>query len=122
MPYVHDWYICLNHCTLQYTTTNRGGCQKYKSCAEDCECCPCLSKCTESEDHIKLVTHHVWQDYMEQVEDIRYTLGNHEIYKHRKECFERLFGTAKEYHGMRYTQMIGKARMQMQVGLFLLSA
>ncbi|MCB6203994.1 IS1182 family transposase [Extibacter muris] len=113
----YDWYICPNHCTLQYTTTNRDGYREYRSCAEDCECCPCSSRCTESKDHIKLVTHHVWQDYMEQVEDIRYTLGNYEIYKHRKECIERLFGTAKEYHGMRYTRMIGKARMQMKVGL-----
>ena len=35
----------------------------------------------------------------------------------RKETVERLFGTAKENHGFRYTQMIGKARMEMKVGL-----
>ena len=34
-----------------------------------------------------------------------------------KETVERLFGTAKENHGLRYTQMIGKARMEMKVGL-----
>ena len=33
------------------------------------------------------------------------------------ETVERLFGTAKENHGFRYTQMIGKARMEMKVGL-----
>lgn len=34
-----------------------------------------------------------------------------------KETIERLFGTAKENHGFRYTQMYGKARMEMKVGL-----
>ena len=40
-----------------------------------------------------------------------------DLYSHRKETIERLFGTAKENHGFRYTQMIGKARMEMKVGL-----
>ena len=40
-----------------------------------------------------------------------------ELYKLRKETIERLFGTAKENHGFRYTQMFGKARMEMKVGL-----
>ena len=39
------------------------------------------------------------------------------MYAQRKETVERLFGTAKENHGFRYTQMIGKARMEMKVGL-----
>jgi len=60
---------------------------------------------------------HVWEDYIEQCEDIRHTLGVKEIYARRKETIERIFGTAKEYHEMGYTQYIGKARMQMQVGL-----
>ena len=113
----YDWYICPKYCTLQYSTTNREGYREYKSCAQDCETCDYLSQCTESREHVKVVTRHVWEDYLEQVEDIRYQIGNQEIYKQRKECIERLFGTAKEYHGMRYTRMIGKARMQMKVGL-----
>ncbi len=40
-----------------------------------------------------------------------------DLYSHRKETIERLFGTAKENHGFRYTQMIGKARMEMKAGL-----
>ena len=43
--------------------------------------------------------------------------GMKELYKQRKETIERLFGTAKEHHGFRYTQMYGKARMEMKVGL-----
>ena len=40
-----------------------------------------------------------------------------DIYKKRKETIERIFGTAKEQHGLRYTHMDGKARMEMKVGL-----
>ena len=54
---------------------------------------------------------------MEACEDIRHTRGNKEIYEKRKETIERIFGTAKEMHGLRYTNMVGKARMEMKVGL-----
>ena len=78
--------------------------------------CQCLSKCTESKDYVKLITRHVWEEYMEVVEDIRHTIGNRQIYQLRKETIERIFGTAKEQHGFRYTQYVGKARMEMKAG------
>ena len=65
----------------------------------------------------KVVTRHIWEPYMEKCEDIRHTIGMKEVYAQRKETVERLFGTAKENQGFRYTQMIGKARMEMKVGL-----
>ena len=113
----YDWYICPNNKTLNYSTTNREGYREYKSCPTECEKCPYLSKCTESKSHVKVVTRHIWADYMEICEDIRHTVGNKELYDQRKETIERLFGTAKEFHGFRYTNMIGKARMDMKVGL-----
>ena len=102
---------------LTYSTTNRNGYKEYKSCGEHCAECKCLSKCTESKDHVKLITRHVWEEYMEVVEDIRHTIGNRQIYQLRKETIERIFGTAKEQHGFRYTQYVGKARMEMKAGL-----
>ena len=54
---------------------------------------------------------------METAEDIRQTLGMKALYDQRKETIERIFGTAKEYHGFRYTNMIGKARMTMKAAL-----
>ena len=54
---------------------------------------------------------------MEVAEDIRHTIGNRQIYQLRKETIERIFGTAKEQHGFRYTQYVGKARMEMKAGL-----
>lgn len=113
----YDCYICPNNKTLKYSTTNRDGYREYKSLGYLCESCPYLKQCTDSREHVKLVTRHIWEPYMELSEDIRHTRGMKELYGHRKETIERLFGTAKENHGFRYTQMIGKARMEMKVGL-----
>ena len=113
----YDCYICPNNQILRYSTTNRDGYKEYKSRKHICEGCPYLNQCTESQEHIKVVTRHIWEEYMEECEDIRHTLGMKELYKKRKETIERLFGTAKEHHGFRYTQMYGKARMEMKVGL-----
>lgn len=111
-----DCYVCPNDQVLAYHTTNRSGYREYKSCGIVCEGCPYLKQCTESRDHVKVVTRHIWEPYMEKCEDIRHTIGMKEVYAQRKETVERLFGTAKENHGFRYTQMIGKARMEMKVG------
>ena len=113
----YDCYICPNNQILEYRTTNRDGYREYKSCGTICASCPYLSQCTESRTHEKLITRHVWEEYMEICEDIRFTIGMKELYSKRKETIERIFGTAKENHGFRYTQMYGKARMQMKVGL-----
>ena len=113
----YDCYVCPGNQVLRYSTTNRDGYREYKSCGLFCSSCPHLHQCTDSKDHIKLITRHVWEEYMEKAEDIRYTIGNKQIYQQRKETIERLFGTAKEQHGFRYTQYIGKARMEMKTGL-----
>lgn len=113
----YDCYICPNNQVLKYSTTNRDGYREYKSCGNVCENCSYLSQCTESQNHVKLITRHIWENYMEQCEDVRHTLGMKKLYEQRKETIERIFGTAKENHGFRYTQMYGKARMEMKVGL-----
>jgi len=113
----YDCYICPNNQILKYSTTNREGYRKYKSDPKICAVCPCLEKCTASKNHQKLVLRHIWEDYMEIVEDIRHTPEGKELYGKRKETIERLFGTAKEYHAMRYTQQVGKEKMAMKVGL-----
>ena len=110
----YDCYICPNNQVLKYSTTNRDGYREYKSCGNVCENCSYLSQCTESKNHVKLITRHIWENYMEQCEDVRHTLGMKKLYEQRKETIERIFGTAKENHGFRYTQMYGKARMEMK--------
>lgn len=113
----YDCYICPRNQILKYSTTNRDGYREYKSCGHICEKCEFLPKCTESKNHVKVVTRHIWEDYIETCEDIRHTDGMKDLYSHRKETIERVFGTAKENHGFRYTQMYGKARMKMKVAL-----
>lgn len=113
----YDCYICPNNKILKYSTTNREGYREYKSNQCDCANCPNLKKCTESKNTVKVVTRHVWEDYMEKVEDIRHTKGIKEIYKLRSETIERVFADAKEKHGMRYTKYrgIGKVRMELNL-------
>ncbi len=113
----YDEYICPNNEILKYSTTNRDGYREYKSDSKKCKSCPYLEQCTLSKNHTKVITRHIWEDYIEKAEDLRHTRGMKEIYSKRKETIERIFGTAKENHGFRYTQMYGKARMEMKVGL-----
>ena len=113
----YDCYICPNDKVLEYSTTNRDGYREYKSCGTECASCPYIKQCTESKNHVKTITRHIWEPYIEICEDIRHTTGMKELYSQRKETIERIFGTAKENHGFRYTQMFGKARMEMKVGL-----
>lgn len=113
----YDCYLCPNQQRLSYSTTNREGYREYKSNGAICESCPYLSQCTQSANHVKLVSRHIWESYMEACEDIRHGLGMKELYGKRKETIERNFGTAKEHHGMRYTQQVGKEKMLMKVGL-----
>ena len=119
--YIYDaennCYICPNNQILKYSTTNRDGYREYKSKGKICANCPDRAKCTESKNHVKLIQRHIWADYMDIVEDLRHTDEGKELYNKRKETIERVFGTAKEHHAMRYTQQVGKEKMAMKVGL-----
>ena len=112
-----DCYICPDGEELKYSTTNRKGYREYKSNRKKCKNCPFLDRCTGSMDHQKLVTRHIWQDYLDECEIIRLSEGMGDVYRKRKETIERLFGTAKEHHGLRYTNMNGTACMEIKVGL-----
>jgi len=113
----YDCYLCPANQVLTYSTTNREGYREYKSDGNLCAHCPYLAQCTESQNHVKVVTRHIWQEYVDICEDIRHTRGMKALYGKRKETIERDFGTAKEHHAMRYTQLIGKEKMSMKVGL-----
>lgn len=113
----YDCYICPNNRPLYYATTNRDGYREYRSCGAVCAGCPCLAQCTDSKEHIKTVTRHVWADDLEEAEENRYTYGVREYYKLRKETIERDFALAKELHGFRYTQEYGQARMAWKAAL-----
>ena len=68
-----DTYICPGNQMLKYSTTNRDGYREYKSNGQICMNCPYLNQCTLSKTHQKVITRHIWQDYMEICQDIRHT-------------------------------------------------
>jgi len=113
----YDCYICPNNQILTYRTTNREGYREYKSNPQVCMNCPYLNKCTNSKDCTKLVTRHIWADYLEEAEHLRHTDTNKEIYAQRKETIERVFADMKEKHGMRWTTLRGLKRVSAQAML-----
>lgn len=113
----YDCILCPANQVLQYSTTNREGYREYKSDPAVCRECPMRKQCTGSKACQKVVTRHIWEPYMEQAEDYRHTPGYQAIYDLRKETIERVFGDAKEKHGMRYTQLRGLLKVTMQVAL-----
>ena len=119
--YVYDEYydcvICPEDKILKYSTTNRDGYREYKSDPRDCSNCPNRHKCTESKAAQKVVLFHVWDKYLEQVEDYRHMPEYRAIYEKRKETIERVFGDAKEKHGMRYTNYRGLAKVTAETAL-----
>lgn len=112
---VYDCYICPNIKLLEYSITNKLGYKEYKSNPEDCKDCPFLKKCTQSKNHQKVVTRHVWEEYREEVMDeIRHTPEWNKLYPLRKESIERVFGDCKEHHNLRYTRLRGLEKNQHQ--------
>ena len=109
--YVYDGYydcvLCPENQVLKYATTNREGYREYKSDGRICKECPVRERCTQSKECVKTVKRHIWQDYIEQAEDIRHTELGKETYKLRSQTIERVFADAKEKHGMRYTPYRG---------------
>lgn len=113
----YDCVICPNNKVLKYSTTNRDGYKEFKSNPKDCEKCQYLDKCTSSEIHQKIVTKHIWSDYIDLAEDIRHSERGKEIYSLRSQTIERVFADAKEKHAMRYTFIKSLPRVQNWVRL-----
>ena len=113
----YDCYICPNNQVLKYSTTNRDGYREYKSDPKICKNCPYISKCTSSKNHTKVVTRHIWEEYIEEANHLRHTSINKEIYAKRKETIERVFADMKEKHGMRWTTLRGLKKVKAQAML-----
>ena len=107
----NDTYICPHGGILRHTTTDRDGKRTYRSTPANCKSCPCKAKCGANEKGQKIYTTHIWQEYLDLVEQIRKTERGKDIYAKRKETIERVFADAKEQHAMRYTHHRGLARV-----------
>ncbi|MEG1027437.1 MAG: transposase, partial [Oscillospiraceae bacterium] len=113
----YDCVVCPNNKVLKYSTTNRDGYKEFKSNPKDCEKCKYRDKCTNSQNHQKIVTKHIWSNYIELAEDIRHSRHGKETYALRSQTIERVFADAKEKHAMRYTFIKSLPRVQNWVRL-----
>lgn len=110
----NNCYVCPQGQKLRYATTNRNGYHEYKSKGKLCGQCPLLASCTESKNHVKVITRHIWEASKEDVNSHRFDEEGKRIYARRKETVERSFADAKELHGYRYARYRGLAKMQEQ--------
>lgn len=102
-----DTYTCPNGEVIGYSTVDKQGYKKYQCSKKICDSCPLKEKCTKSKTTGKIVTRHVWQEFVDKVESLRYTDIWKEIYPTRKETIERVFADCKEKHCLRYTRVKG---------------
>lgn len=89
----------------------------YRSATQVCKDCPCRSVCGANENGQRMLTTHIWQEFLDLVEQLRKTERGKEIYAMRKQTIERVFADAKEKHAMRYTHHRGLARVSAWVRL-----
>ena len=106
-----DCFVCPCGGILRHTTTSKDGKRTYRSNTKQCRQCPYKAKCGANEKGQKILTTHIWQEYLDLVEQLRRTERGKEIYAKRKETIERVFADAKEKHAMRYTHHRGLARV-----------
>ena len=112
-----DVFICPHGEELRHTTTDREGKRIYRSTPKNCVNCPSRAHCGANEKGQKVVTTHIWQEYLDIAEGIRKTELGRQIYAQRKETIERVFADAKEKHAMRYTHHRGLAAVTRWVRL-----
>ncbi len=112
-----DCYLCPQNQILKYTTTNREGYREYKSDPKICSACPYLSQCTLNKNQTKVITRHLWSDFLEEADHLRHITLIRDTYKKRKETIERVFADAKERHCLRYTNYRGSPKVKFQVTL-----
>ena len=112
-----DTFTCPHGGVLRHTTTNKDGKRTYRSTPSHCKNCPNKWQCGANEKGQKMLTTHIWQEYLDIVEGIRKTERGKRIYAQRKETIERVFADAKEKHAMRYTHHRGLAAVTRWVRL-----
>ncbi|HWP52331.1 MAG TPA: IS1182 family transposase [Clostridia bacterium] len=100
----NDTYACPQGGVLRHTTTDRDGKKIYRSTPKYCVNCPHKKRCGANAKGQTVLSHHIWQEYLELAEQLRKPEWAREIYAMRKQTIERVFGDAKEKHAMRYTQ------------------
>ncbi|KWX80298.1 transposase [Paenibacillus riograndensis] len=109
-----ELFVCAAGQELKYRTTDRKGYQKYASDPEQCKNCPFLNECTQSKNHPKVVTRHVWEDSKDWVRNNWISKSGKQLYRKRKETIERSFADTIELHGFRYCRLCGLPNVREQ--------
>jgi len=112
-----DTFTCKHGGVLRHTTTDKEGKRTYRTDPKKCKDCPFHASCGANEKGQKMIQTHIWQEYLDLVEQLRKTQRGKEIYAMRKETIERVFADAKEKHAMRYTHHRGLTRVTSWVRL-----
>ena len=68
-----DRYRCPADQIIFYRGTNRNGYREHASDPKQCQHCPPRTQCTQSKNHQKLITRHVWHHFKEQIDANRLT-------------------------------------------------
>ncbi len=114
---VTDSFTCPHGGTLRHTTTDRDGRRVYRTVPQKCKNCPYKAKCGANEKGQKVLQTHIWQEYLDVVEQVRLNPLGKALYAKRKETIERVFADVKEKHAMRYTHHRSLARVERWVRL-----
>ena len=114
---VNDSYLCPRGGILRHTTTDRNGKRVYRSTPSACVNCSYKLLCGANEKGQKVFHRHIWQEYLDLVEQLRKTDRCKALYEKRKQTIERVFADAKEKHAMRYTHHRGLAAVTRWVRL-----
>ena len=109
-----DIYFCPEGQPLYWKTTTREGYREYYSNAKLCAHCPRREKCFSEKAKRRLVTRHVWQDALDDVDAFTCTPAGRKLYAWRKQSIELSFAEAKENHGLRFARMLGIQNMREQ--------
>ena len=72
-----DTFQCPRGGALRHTTTDKEGKRTYRSTPANCKNCPCKNKCGANEKGQKVMTTHIWQEYLDLVEAIRMRYTHH---------------------------------------------
>lgn len=107
-----DCYLCPNKQQLTLRTIDRNGYRHYSCGAQTCRGCPLKASCTTGQQ--KIVSRHIWQDYLDELDSHRLSPQGKKIYKKRKETVERSFADSKEMHGLRYARFRGLSKVRGQ--------
>jgi len=111
---LHDYYVCPNMKMMTYTNIDKNGYKQYRPEKGTCMNCPLKDKCLSPSTKTKVMTRHLWQDYLDVAIAFKRTEEGKVLYHRRGESIERSFADSKELHNLRYARYRGIKKVTMQ--------